>query len=154
MVEVVCSNSKISGQVTPERDVQNRFHRFAEHMSRKCALQFGVCSQPATTCSLRPSCSKRTLAQACFDANTGRYSSCMTLTRASDASGGGWTAVGLLMTKTHIVVTGSDGSIEWLALPTQPGGHLEVRSIIRDRLKLPWYKLTVAPSKHNCLGVH
>lgn len=31
------------------------------------------------------------------------------------------------MTKTHIVVTGSDGSIEWLALPTQPGGNLEVR---------------------------
>lgn len=60
----------------------------------------------------------------------------MTLSRALDTSEGSWTAVGLLMTKTHIVVTGSDGSIEWLALPTQPGGDLEVSSTIRDRIKL------------------
>lgn len=64
--------------------------------------------------------------QACFDANTGKYTSCVTLSRASNTSDGGWTAVGLLMTKTHVVVTGSDGSIEWLALPTQSGGSLEV----------------------------
>lgn len=70
-------------------------------------------------------------AQACFDANTGKYSSCTMLSRASDASGSDWTAIGLLMTKTHIIVTGSDGSIEWLVLPTQPGGNLEVGSTIR-----------------------
>ncbi|CBJ28164.1 conserved unknown protein [Ectocarpus siliculosus] len=63
---------------------------------------------------------------ACFDANTGKYTSCVTLSRASNTSDGEWTAVGLLMTKTHIVVTGSDGSIEWLALPTESGGSLEV----------------------------
>ncbi|CAM9947612.1 unnamed protein product [Ectocarpus sp. 12 AP-2014] len=72
---------------------------------------------------------------ACFDANTGKYTSCVTLSRASNTSDGGWTAVGLLMTKTHIVVTGSDGSIEWLALPTQSGRSLEVEfsiQLLRD----------------------
>ncbi|CAM9331513.1 unnamed protein product [Ectocarpus sp. 6 AP-2014] len=72
---------------------------------------------------------------ACFDANTGKYTSCVTLSRASNTSDGGWTAVGLLMTKTHIVVTGSDGSIEWLALPTESGGSLEVEfsiQLLRD----------------------
>lgn len=64
--------------------------------------------------------------QACFDANTGRYSSYTTLSRASEGSDGCWRAVGLLVTKTHIIVTGSDGSIEWLALPTQPDAELEV----------------------------
>ncbi|CAM9456895.1 unnamed protein product [Scytosiphon promiscuus] len=68
---------------------------------------------------------------ACFDANTGKYSSCTTLSRASDTSGASWTAIGLLITKTHIIVTGSDGSIEWLALPTQPGGGLEVEFSIQ-----------------------
>ncbi|CAN0362423.1 unnamed protein product [Pylaiella littoralis] len=68
---------------------------------------------------------------ACFDANTGKYTSCMTLSRASGTSDGGWTAVGLLMTKTHVVVTGSDGSIEWLALPTQPGGSLDAEFSIQ-----------------------
>ncbi|CAM9308631.1 unnamed protein product [Ectocarpus sp. 4 AP-2014] len=72
---------------------------------------------------------------ACFDANTGKYTSCVTLSLASNTSDGAWTAVGLLMTKTHIVVTGSDGSIEWLALPTQSGGTLEVEfsiQLLRD----------------------
>ena len=37
-----------------------------------------------------------------------------------------WVAVGLLMTKTHIVVTGSNGSIDWLTLPSETGEGLEV----------------------------
>lgn len=69
------------------------------------------------------------VAQACFDANTGRCSSSITLNRASESSDGSWKAVGLLMTKTHIIVTGCDGSVEWLALPPKPGGKLEVCSI-------------------------
>lgn len=70
--------------------------------------------------------------QACFDANTGKYSSCITLKRALENSEGNWTAVGLLMTKTHIIVTGSDGVIEWFTLPAQPGGGLEVQRVPRD----------------------
>ncbi|CAM9277675.1 unnamed protein product, partial [Laminaria digitata] len=70
---------------------------------------------------------------ACFDANTGRYSSCVTLKRALENSESNWKAVGLLMTKTHIIVTGSDGSIEWLALPAQPGGSLEAEFCIQLR---------------------
>lgn len=66
-------------------------------------------------------------AQVCFDANTGKYSSCTKLGRASEGSeDNGWKAVGLIMTKTHIIVTGSDGSIEWLKLPAEADGHLEV----------------------------
>lgn len=69
--------------------------------------------------------------QACFDANTGRHSSCITLSRASEDTEGKWRAVGLLMTKTHIIATGNDGSVDWLALPTHPGGDLEVGSSSR-----------------------
>lgn len=70
----------------------------------------------------------RFVAQACFDANTGRYSTCITLGRVSEnANVGGWKAVGLLMTKTHLIVTGNDGSIDWLTLPEEPDDHLKVR---------------------------
>lgn len=83
----------------------------------------------------RPTLFASHIVQACFDANTGRYSSCTTLSRASGTPEGDWTAVGLLMTKTHIVVTGSDGSIEWLSLPTQTGGSPEVCSTLRGLQK-------------------
>lgn len=73
--------------------------------------------------------------QACFDSNTGRHSSCTTLKRARENSENNWRAVGLLMTKTHIIVTGSDGSIDWLRLPAQPGGGLEVIFIPRYRCR-------------------
>ena len=65
--------------------------------------------------------------QACFDANTGKCSSCKTLNRASESAGGSWKAVGLLMTTSHIVVTGCNGSIDWLTLPSESGNDLEVR---------------------------
>lgn len=73
-----------------------------------------------------PCLSSRFVAQACFDANTGRYSTCITLGRASEsADGGGWKAVGLLMTKTHLIVTGNDGSIDWLTLSEEPDDYLK-----------------------------
>lgn len=65
--------------------------------------------------------------QACFDANTGQCSSCNTLNRASESAGGSWKAVGLLTTTSHIVVTGCNGSIDWLTLPSEGGDDLEVR---------------------------
>lgn len=55
----------------------------------------------------------------------------MTLTRATATSDGDWKAVALLMTKSHIVVTGSDGSVEWLTLPAVPGLDLEVFFCLR-----------------------
>lgn len=69
--------------------------------------------------------------QACFDANTGKYSTCKTLSRASEGAEGSWKAVGLLMTTSHIVVTGSNGSIDWLTLPSENGEDLEVRQARR-----------------------
>lgn len=37
-----------------------------------------------------------------------------------------------MLTKTHIIIVGSDGSMEWMALPTDPGGELQV--CLSDRI--------------------
>jgi hypothetical protein len=52
----------------------------------------------------------------CYDALTGLPRTAVPL--ASEAAAkAGWRAVGLTLTKTHILVTGSDGTVRWLSLP-------------------------------------
>jgi hypothetical protein len=52
----------------------------------------------------------------CYDALTGLPRTVVPL--ASEAAAkAGWRAVGLTLTKTHILVTGSDGTVRWLSLP-------------------------------------